>query len=142
MEKNNYKLQDLIVEPKDIIVRTLSNLSFSFSLNFDLPNNSRIIFRFRGGRNNKNDWYYLQTNDRNKKGYVALEVLKPYAKLVPMLITGKDLFIQYLICEENGIEKKRKFQFNVTNSLSQSLVEKDKKINIFIQFPDQKPIQL
>ena len=141
MEKDNYKLQDLIVKSKEVMVRTLCNLSFSFSLNFNLPNNSRIIFRFRGGRNNKNDWYYLQINDENKKGYVALEVKSP-AKIIPMLITGKDLFIQYLIYEENGIEKNRKFQFNITNSLTQSLVEKDKKIDIFVQFPDQKPILL
>ena len=142
MEKNNYKLQDLTVKSKDVMVRTLCNLSFSFSLNFDLPNDSRIIFRFRGGRNNKNDWYYLQTNDQNKKGYVTLKVLKTQAKLVPMLITGKDLLIKYLICEKNGVEKNRKFQFNVYNSLSQSLVEKEKKIDILVQFPDQKPIPL
>ena len=142
MEKNNYKLQNLIVKSKEVMVRTLCNLSFSFSLNFDLPNNSRIIFRFRGGRNNKNDWYYLQTNDPSKKGYVTLEILKTQAKVVPMLITGKDLLIQYLICEKNGIEKNRTFQFNVYNSLSQSLVEKEKKIDILVQFPDQKPILL
>ncbi len=124
------------------MVRTLCSLSFSFSLNFDLPNDSRIIFRFRGGRNNKNDWYYLQTNDHNKKGYVTLKVLKTQAKIVPVLITGKDLLIQYLICEKNGIEKNRTFQFNVYNSLSQSLVENDKKIDIFVQFPEQKPILL
>ena len=142
MEEHNLKLLNLVVKPKEVMVRSLCDLSFFFSLNFDLPIDSWLIFRIRGGRNNKNDWYYLQTNDRNKKGYVTLNVLNTQAKMVPMLITGKELLIKFLICQEDGIKKNKQFQFNVHNTLSQSLVERNKKIEIYVKFPNKKPILL
>ena len=136
-----FKLELLKIEPKTIKVRNFSNLSFCFSLNFDIPKESYLIFRLRGGRNNKNDWYFLQPYDPNSNGYTVLRLKKP-AKLTPILLTGKDLSIKYLVCEEKGIKKGTLFQLNIYNTLVQSLVEQNKKIEVLVEFPDKKPFLL
>ena len=98
MSENQFKLELLKIEPTKVRARTFFNLSFRFSLNFDLPKDSYLIFRLRGGRNNKNDWYFLQPYNANSNGYTVLSLKKP-AKLKPILITGKELLIKYLICD-------------------------------------------
>ncbi len=143
MEKNCFRLNDLKVSPKEVVVRSFCNLSISFLLDFNLPKDSFLVFRYRGGRNNKNDWYYLQTHDPNKYGYTKLNIINSNSiKIIPILNTGKELSIKYLICKQKGIKKGIKFQFNVYNTLVQSLVETSKKIEVFIEFPNQKPILL
>ncbi|GAH90931.1 unnamed protein product, partial [marine sediment metagenome] len=49
------------------------------------------------------DWYYLQPYDPQMKGYVKLSLSSP-VKIVPVLISGKELLIKYIVCEENGIK--------------------------------------
>jgi len=137
MPENQLKFNLLKIEPTKLKVRNFSNLSIHFSLNFDLPKDSYLILRLRGGRNNKNDWYYLQPYNANSYGYTVLSLNEP-AKLKPILITGKDLLIKYLVCEEKGIGKNTHFQINIYNTLVQSLVEKNKKIDILIKFPNKK----
>jgi hypothetical protein len=63
-----YQIQNLIIFPKEVKVREYVDISFKFSLSFDLPKDSMLCIRMRGGRNNKNDWYYLQTYDPNTYG--------------------------------------------------------------------------
>ena len=137
MSENQFTLELLKIEPTKVRVRTFTNLSINFSLNFTLPMDSSLIVRLRGGRNNKNDWYCLQPYNANSKGYTVLSIDEP-AKLKPILITGKDLYIKYLICEEKGIKKNTPFRLKIYNTLVQSLVEKNKKIDILIEFPSKK----
>ena len=137
MPENQFNLELLKIEPSNVRVRTFSNLSIIFSLNFTLPKDSSLIVRLRGGRNNKNDWYCLQPYNANSKGYTVLSV-DENAKLKPILITGKDLYIKYLICGENGIKKNTRFRLKIYNTLVQSLVEKNKKIDILVEFPNKK----
>ncbi len=139
MKENKYRVGNLKVEPGNVIVRNLVNISISFNINFDLPKDSFLIFRLRGGRNNKNDWYYLQPFDPNLNGYIELN-LSPPVKVNPMLITGKDLLIKYLVFNEKGIKKDTIFQLNIYNTLVQSLVEQSKKIEIMVELPNKRPI--
>lgn len=134
MEK--YYLENLKVVPSEIAVRELTNLSVSFSINFALPKYSSLGFRFRGGRNNKNDWYYLQTHDSTMNGFTQL-IVSQNANLIPLLITGKELSLKFMILEEHGLREGSEFQLNVYNTLVQSLVEKRKKIDILIEIPNQ-----
>ena len=135
---NSLKLFNLDVSPKTVKVRNLCDISISFSLDFELPKDSRLVFRFRGGRNNKNDWYLLQTEDPNANGYAQVKLSKP-AKLIPLVITGKELLIKYLVCEPGGIKRETRIEFSVKNTLAQSLVEDRKKIEVLIEFPSEKP---
>jgi len=137
LREYQYKLELLKVEPTKVRVRSFSNLSIRFSLDFDLPKDSYLIFRLRGGRNNKNDWYCLQPYNANSNGYTVLSLKEP-AKLKPMLITGKELLIKYLVCEEKGIRKNTPFQLHIYNTVVQSLVEKNKKFDILVEFPNKK----
>ncbi len=139
MKENKFRVENLKIEPESVIVRNLVNISISFNISFDLPKDSSLIFRLRGGRNNKNDWYYLQPFDPNLNGFIELN-LSPPVKLNPMLITGKDLLIKYLVCNERGIKKDTIFQLNIYNTLVQSLVEQSKKIEIMVELPNKKPI--
>ncbi len=139
MKELEIKLQSLKVEPKFVNVRTLSDISITFSVNQDIPNGSSIIFRFRGGRNNKSDWYYLQPYDPQMKGYVTLS-LSSQVKLVPVLISGKELLIKYIVCEESGIKAGTVFHFNIFKTLVQSLVEQNKKVEVLIKLRNQKLI--
>ncbi len=143
MSENQFTLELFKIEPTKVRVRTFSNLSINFSLNFTLPKDSSLIVRLRGGRNNKNDWYCLQPYNANSNGYTVLSIDEP-TKLKPILITGKDLYIKYLICEEKGIKKNTPFRLKIYNTLVQSLVEEKKKIDILVEFPTKKqqPIQL
>lgn len=134
---NSLKLLNLEVSPKAVKIRNFCDISTSFSIDFDLPKDSRLVFRFRGGRNNKNDWYLLQTEDPSCHGYAQITLSKP-AKLIPMVITGKELLIKYLVCEPEGIKKDTRIEFKVKNTLAQSLVEKKKKIEVIIEFPNEK----
>ncbi|MHA1294628.1 MAG: DUF3604 domain-containing protein, partial [Promethearchaeota archaeon] len=131
------KLRNLKINPSEIKVRTFSTIEISFKIDFDIPKYSFLIFRFRGGRNNKNDWYYIQTEDPNYYGFSVLKAKgDPY--LIPLTITGKELAIKYLVCEDNGIHKNTEFNFKIFNTLSQSLVEYNKKIEIIIKFPEEE----
>ena len=138
---NSLKLLNLEISPKSVKVRNLCDISISFSLDFALPTDSRLVFRFRGGRNNKNDWYLLQAEDPENKGYAQIRLSEP-AKLIPMVITGKELLIKYLICEPEGIRKDTLIEFSVKNTLAQSLVETGKKIEIIMEFPDRKQVTI
>jgi len=51
LEELEIKLQNLKVKPKCVNVRTLSDISITFSVNQDIPNGSSIIFRFKTYRN-------------------------------------------------------------------------------------------
>ena len=136
---NLIRLLNLTINPKQVRVRNLYNISISFSLDCKLPQNSYLTFRFRGGRNNKNDWYLLQAEDPNADGYANLKINKS-VKMIPMVITGKELLIKYLICEPDGIEKKTLIEFTIKQTLAQSLEELKKKIEIIIDFPNRKQI--
>jgi len=137
LEGISFRLQNLRVEPKEVIVRKLSTISIQFSLNQNLPKASRLIFRFRGGRNNKNDWYYLQPFTPDKEGYVKVTT-NPSKKLLPLILTGKDLQLTYVICEEDGISKGTVIVLEISNTLVQSIVEDNKPIEILVQLPNNK----
>ncbi len=113
-------------------------MTISFTLDFSLPFNSFLSFRLRGGRNNKNDWYFLQNLDPLEKGFASLSV-PGKSKLFPLLITGKDLEIKYLILEKEGIKKDTHISFNIKNTLVQSFAELEKRIDILVKIPDNHP---
>ncbi len=138
LPESSCDLTNLKVEPRKVIVRSSCNLTLSFSLSLALPMNSFLIFRFRGGRNNKNDWYFLQADDPRFRGHVKL-VLNERKRLLPLLITGKELLVKFIILDESGLKSGASFQFKVTNTLVQSLAEKSKKIEIFACLPGKKP---
>jgi len=135
--KYNYTLKNVLLQPKNVTVRTKSDLSLSFIIEFDLPPNSSIFFRFRGGRNNKNDWYCLQPFDPKLDGYLVLKTT-PQSRMIPLLFNGKELGIKYIIVDDNGIEAGTQFNIEIHNTLVQSLVEKAKKIEMLIESPNQK----
>ena len=141
LKECEYLIENLTIIPEKVKVRDLVDLSITFNLNFDLPKDSFLIFRCRGGRNNKNDWYYIQPYDPNSNGYIVL-ITNVSVKLIPILITGKDLIVKFLVCEDMGIKKGSLFQLKIYNTLVQSLVEQNKKFEIIVEMPDQKPIHL
>ncbi|MBD3214766.1 MAG: DUF3604 domain-containing protein [Candidatus Lokiarchaeota archaeon] len=129
------------VNPQHVTVRKKCSISVKFTLDIDLPKNSFIIFRFRGGRNNKNDWYFLQPYDANKNGFFELD-LQIRKKLIPITITGKELLIKYLILDSDGIEKETEINLILKDTLAQSIVEKNKKIEVLIKNPGKAEIIL
>lgn len=133
------KLLDVSVSPKNIKVRSYCSLKISFSLDFDIPQDSLLNFRFRGGRNNKNDWYFLQVNDPNMNGFAQISII-PSISLIPLVITGKELIIKYIITEKLGIKKNSKIELRIVKTLAQSLVEMNKKIDIYLELPDKNKI--
>jgi len=139
--KNEYTLKNVIVEPNCAVVRTKCDLLIKFIIEFDLPPDSSIYFRFRGGRNNKNDWYCLQSFDPNLDGYFVLRT-NPQSKMIPLLFNGKELGIKYIIVDENGIKAGTRFNIELQDTLVQSLVEKSKKIEILVEYPNKKPINI
>ncbi|MCJ7647260.1 MAG: hypothetical protein MUP85_01480, partial [Candidatus Lokiarchaeota archaeon] len=139
--KNEYTLKNVIVEPKSVIVRSNCDLIISFMIEFELPQDSSIFFRFRGGRNNKNDWYCLQPFDPKLDGYFVLKT-NPQSKMIPLLFNGKELGIKYMVVDDKGIEAGTRFIIEVHDTLVQSLVEKSKKIEIIMESPNKKPINI
>ncbi len=135
MIENNYILQNLQREPKSVVVRQLCDLKISFSLTFDLLRNYSLIFRFRGGRKNKNDWAVVQTVDPAKIGYCQLKS-EIDSKFFSILQTGQEFFVKFLMLEPEKIDKGTTFSLSVHQTLAQSLVEFAKKIEIFLQTPD------
>ncbi|TFF94682.1 MAG: hypothetical protein EU543_00685, partial [Promethearchaeota archaeon] len=139
MEEKKPLLTDINVSPKKVKVREHCSISVNFILKLNLPKNSLLIFRIRGGRNNKNDWYYLQPYSSDEKGYIKLN-LRNDKKILPLTITGKDLLIKYLILDEKGLEKDTKVEFSINNTLSQSIIEDNKKIEILFKKPGNSEI--
>jgi len=137
LEIKSVHLQDVNISPKEVKVRSFSSLDISFSFNKLISKGFFFGIRLRGGRNNKNDWYYLQPYDPTKKGFFKLN-LGQNIELIPILITGKELVIKYLICEEKGFPANTKIEITITNTLVQSIIEEQKKIEIFIETPDNK----
>ncbi|MFX1396636.1 MAG: DUF3604 domain-containing protein [Promethearchaeota archaeon] len=121
-----------MIIPNTVKVREYCNIAILFSLDISLPDKSSIIFRFRGGRNNKNDWYFLQPNNPSRKGFAKLTSATPI-KFFPLLFVGKDLQIKFILCNEEGIAKGTKLKFEVFNTLAQSIAEQHKKIEILVE---------
>lgn len=140
-EKSLLQLQDLSIKPSMVKVRTFTNIYISFRLNQHLSKGSSLSLRFRGGRNNKNDWYYLQPYDPNLKGYIRTN-LTEFCSILPILITGKDLLIKYNIIGEEGINSNQQLTFEIKETLVQSIVEENKKIEILVNLPGQKLVNL
>lgn len=135
------QLQDLTIKPSTVKVRTYTNIFLSFSLNQILPRNSSLSLRFRGGRNNKNDWYYLQPYDPEMNGYITTN-LNHYCQVLPILVTGKDLLAQYRIIGDEGIDANQKLTFEIKKTLVQSIVEENKKIEILVELPGERVVTL
>jgi len=131
-------LKNVEVVPNNVNVRELCTLSINFELSLELPKNSLLIFRIRGGRNNKNDWYYFQPYNVNEKGYVDLK-LEKNIKVLPLTITGKELLIKYLIIDSEGIEKDARINLTIRDTLAQSIIEQHKKIEIIVRKPGENP---
>ncbi|TXT63408.1 MAG: hypothetical protein BAJALOKI1v1_730006 [Promethearchaeota archaeon] len=139
MEKNSsYKkevqfISNVEIHPECVEVRTFCTITIFFQLKTAIPQSSTLIFRFRGGRNNKNDWYYLQANDPHFNGYAKLKFLENRAiKTIPLVITGKELSIHYFVAEKEGIPKDMWVEFSIHNTLAQSFIEQNKKIEILL----------
>jgi len=47
-----------------------------------------------------------------------------------------------LVCEPEGIKKNTQIEFKIFNTLVQSLVEDEKKIEILVEFPDKKQVTI
>ena len=131
-------LKDVQVNPKMVEVRKLSDLSISFKLASSIPLKSLLTIRFRGGRNNKNDWYYLQPYDPEIPGYCELET-DPGIQFIPILSTGKELKISYYFYRES-VGSSTIFKFKINKTLAQSLVEDKKKIEVLLKKPNEKEI--
>ena len=136
LENSTFKLKDIRIEPKEVKVRSIATISIQFSLNQVLPKGSEVIFRFRGGRNNKNDWYCLQPYDPNVLGYCLLEIA-PNSDVIPILYTGKELQISYLF-REISLELDTQLKFSLNKTLVQSIVEEKKKIEVLIKKPNEE----
>jgi hypothetical protein len=137
----NFKLNNISVKPEKVTVRTYVNLFLSFKIDTFLPMNTLLTFRIRGGRRNKNDWYYLQPFDKNHQGFLEIKT-NPVKKVIPIQITGKELAVTYIISDKDGIKEGSSFQFNIYDTLVQSLVEKNKKFEILIKKPNNKLITI
>jgi len=126
------------VHPKMVEVRKFSDLSINFKLTSSLPLKSLLTIRFRGGRNDKNDWYYLQPYDPEIPGYCEL-ITDPETQFVPILSTGKELKISYYFYK-NSVGPNTIFKFKINNTLVQSLVEDKKKIEVLLKKPNEKEV--
>lgn len=135
------QLQDLTITPSLVKVRTFTDITISFHLNQHLPKDSSLILRLRGGRNNKNDWYYLQPYDPKLKGYINTNIYQ-LCSVLPILITGKDLLIKYKILGDRGIPANESLTFELKQTLVQSIVEENKKIDILVEIPGKDPLNL
>lgn len=141
MISNEYRLENLEIQPEQVKVRSSPNLRINFSLNFDLEFDSALIVRFRGGRNNKNDWYSLQAFDPHERGYISLKSeLSNFC--TPILTTGKELSVKFIIRKPDGIKANSMLTLEVTNTLVQSMVEKEKVIEFFLESPAKESIKL
>ncbi|MGV9173643.1 MAG: DUF3604 domain-containing protein [Promethearchaeia archaeon] len=121
------------VKPPNVKVRAKEDIYLEFTFPYSLPKDSTITFRFRGGRNNKNDWYKLQPFDSGFDGYFSLKTI-PHSNLLPMLTTGKEFYIQYLILDDN-LKDKTIFEIQIRQTLVQSIIEEQKRIEIFARLP-------
>ena len=126
------------MHPKMVEVRKFSDLSINFKLTSSLPLKSLLTIRFRGGRNDKNDWYYLQPYDPEIPGYCEL-ITDPETQFVPILSTGKELKISYYFYK-NSVGPNTIFKFKINNTLVQSLVEDKKKIEVLLKKPNEKEV--
>ena len=117
-------------------VRKFSDISISFKLTSSIPLKSLLTIRFRGGRNNKNDWYYLQPYDPAIPGYCELET-DPKTQFIPILSTGKELKISYYFYKKS-VGSSTLFKFKINKTLVQSLVEDKKKIEVLLKKPNEK----
>ena len=138
IKKGDHELIDVTVNPNRIEVRKFTDISIFFKIASPIPLMSILTIRFRGGRNNKNDWYYLQPYDPELPGYCKLET-DPETYCLPILSTGKELKISYLFYQES-VESIINFKFNINKTLVQSLVEDKKKIEVIIKKPNEKEI--
>jgi hypothetical protein len=136
INKDDFKLRDVRVNPKEVEVRELVDISITFKITEPIPLKSLLTIRFRGGRNNKNDWYYLQPYDPKLPGYCKLET-EPETHFIPILLTGKELKISYLFYQ-GSVGSNTSFKFNLNNTLVQSLIEEKKKIELLIKKPNEK----
>jgi hypothetical protein len=134
-------IENIQIFPKSVKVRELCSIKIRFKLAISIPQNCFIIIRFRGGRNNKNDWYFLQTKDPNFNGYAKLKLDRPI-EIIPLVTTGKELSLSYFIIDQLGIPKNTLISFSIKDTLAQSIIEKDKKIEILIKYPSKSPILL
>ncbi|MFO8017666.1 MAG: DUF3604 domain-containing protein [Promethearchaeia archaeon] len=125
---------DKTIEPQHIQVRSKADISMKFTFPQTLPNSSTITFRFRGGRNNKNDWYKVQPFDSGFDGYFQLKT-ESASQLFPMLCTGKEFYVQYLVMSD-PIEKMTTFEINIHHTLVQSIIEENKRIEIIVRLPN------
>ena len=141
MSENKIKLENVVVIPDKVKVREFCSISISFSINEDLPPDTILIFRLRGGRNNKNDWYFLQPHDDDSKGHVKL-FTNPKVNIIPFILTGGELSVNYYIYDKNGLKKGSKLKFEIKNTLVQSIVEIKKKFEILIKYPGKKAIKI
>jgi hypothetical protein len=136
-------IENVEISPKSVSVREYCSIKIRFKLRRTLRSHSMLIFRLRGGRNNKNDWYYLQAEDPDSKGYAKLQVeINSPIDIIPLVITGKELSISYLILNPTVIPKNTWLTFSIKNTLSQSIVESNKKIEILLKNNSKYPFPL
>lgn len=133
---NNESLEILDISPKKVKVREYCSINVHFNLKISVPQNSTLIFRLRGGRKNKNDWYFLQGQDPQFKGYTKLTTEVPIQTL-PITITGKELSAHYFIIEQNGIPKNTQMTFSITKTLAQSVIQSEKRIELLVKRPSE-----
>ncbi len=138
INKGDFNLKNVRVNPKEVEVRKFADISITFRIASPIPLKSILTIRFRGGRNNKNDWYYLQPYDPELLGYCILET-DPETCFIPVLSTGKELKISYLFYQET-VQSNTIFKFNLNRTLVQSLVEDKKNIEVLIKKPDEREI--
>ncbi len=138
LNQSSNDIENIQIFPKSVKVRELCSIKLNFKLGISIPKNCILIFRFRGGRNNKNDWYFLQTEDPNSNGYAKLNLKTPI-EMIPIITTGKELSISYFITDPIGIPRNTLISFSIKNTLAQSIIEKNKKIEILIKSPSKLP---
>ena len=138
INKGDFKLNGVRVHPQEVEVRKFSDISITFKITSPIPLRSLLTIRFRGGRNNKNDWYYIQPYDPDLPGYCKLETY-PEKYFIPILSTGKELKISFLFSQE-PVGTNTTFKFKLNKTLVQSLVEDKKKIEVLIKKPNEEEI--
>ncbi|MBD3342965.1 MAG: DUF3604 domain-containing protein [Candidatus Lokiarchaeota archaeon] len=141
LKTNHIRIQNLHIDPEHVVARTQSNIKFKFNLNTELPAGSFLEIRLRGGRTNKNDWYFLQPYSSKEPGYVRLRI-KNYHNFLPLIKTGKELSISYFFYGRESVKKGELFQFEIYNTLVQSLAEKKKVFEVILKLPNKKAIKL
>ncbi len=129
------------ISPEKLVARQNCDIKIVFSLEIDLPEFTSIKFRFRGGRNNKNDWYTLQSEDNSTEGFASLKAGE-LNDFIPVVITGKELSVKFIVSNTSGIKRGTPIVFNIYKTLSQSLEENYKLIEIFIEIPGKPALKV